>query len=504
MHRYQSVGDGRSRDELHGLKIPTIMQGATAATNVRWVAVSQLGRACIQFASVFVFSRLLSPSDFGLFAMAIVVGNFVAVFRDMGTSAAIIQRQNINEEMLDTVFVLSFACAICIYAVVAAASPFVAGIFGNPELRDILLLIGIGFAVASFGASQLALLERTNQFRKIAWIEISSDAVGFLLALAAALLGAGIYSLVLQILLSTACSTAQLWLTSSWRPKLRGNMDELRYLLKFSGNLVTFNVINYFARNSDSILIGRFLDAASLGWYSMANRILMFPLQGVTSVLGRALLPVYSRHQDDLNEVASYYLTTLALIAAVTAPLMLGTWALRGPLVTVALGQSWSPVADLLAWFAPMGVFQSLNSTTGTILLARGRPDVLRTLGIANTVALVSAFVVGLHFGLIGLARAYFFATVIITVVNLHVVLGEVRSSLIALKDRILIPVACAGVMAGIVALLDQVTASRLSNIVQLVLLIPFGMCIYTVLMFLFSWSLVRKLYATLHTKTAQ
>ena len=146
-------------------------------------------------------------------------------------------------------------------------------------------------------------------------------------ALVAALLGAGVYSLVLQILLSTLCSTAQLWLAAAWRPKLRWNRDEFRSLSKFSGNLLAFNVINYFARNSDSLLIGRFLDVASLGWYSMANRILMFPLQNVTFVIGRALLPVYSRRQHDLDQIAAYYLRTLALIATVTIPLMLGIWA---------------------------------------------------------------------------------------------------------------------------------------------------------------------------------
>jgi O-antigen/teichoic acid export membrane protein len=472
------------------------MPRVSAVANVRWVGLSQLGRAAIQFASIFVLSRLLAPADFGLFAIATVVSNFAMLFRDMGTSAAVIQRETVTDAMLDTVFVLNVVCGISICLLIAAASPFTAGIFDTPALRDILPLIALSFPAASIGATQLALLERDNQFRKIAGIEIGSAIVGFLLAVGAALLGAGVYSLVLQALSSTACSTVQLWLASSWRPKLRWHNDELRSLSRFSGNLVAFNVINYFARNSDSILIGRFLDVASLGWYSMANRILMFPLQNVTFVIGRALLPVYSRRQNDPEQIASHYLRVLALISAVTTPVMLGIWALREPLVNVALGPSWAPVAEVLAWFAPMGVFQSLNSTTGTILSARGRTDLLRTLGIVNTVILVGAFIVGLHFGLIGVARGYFFATVITTLNTLRIVLAELRSSLPALGRRIAIPAGCGIAMAVTVALLNEAAAAYLSDVMRLLVLIPFGALVYAIPMLLLPSTLTRELRA--------
>jgi PST family polysaccharide transporter len=257
--------------------------------------------------------------------------------------------------------------------------------------------------------------------------------------------------------------------------------------------LVLFNFVNYFVRNADSALVGRYLGAVSLGWYSVANRLLLFPIQNLTAVMSRALLPVYSRRQENLPEIASLYLRTLALIAAISAPMMFGLWALRTPFVAVLLGPSWSPVAEILAWFAPMGFFQSLISTSGTILSAIGRTDVLRTLGIFNTVVLLSAFVLGLNYGLLGLVIAYFFATIVVMLVTMHITLSKVNSSLFALIPAISAPLLSAVAMAGAIAVLDGFLKSVASDFLRLLFLVPVGVAVYGGLMVLFSRALMQE-----------
>jgi PST family polysaccharide transporter len=474
-------------------------------SNVRWVALSQFGRAAVQLGSLVIFSRLLIPSDFGLFAMATVVTNFALLFRDLGTSAALIQREKLTDDLLNMVFTLNLASGLVVLALVSLASPVVAWGFGEPRLRDVLLAVSVGFPLASMTAPHLALLERKSQFRKIASIELVSTLVGTLVAFAAAFWGAGVYSLIVQSLLTTVCSTVQLWRALEWRPKWSWSRDEFLHLRKFSGNLVAFNVINYFARNSDAILIGRYIGPANLGWYSTANRILMFPLQNVTFVLGRALLPIYSRQQGDRSLISSTYLRTLALIATITAPLMGGVWALRAPLIDVALGPNWSAVTEILAWFAPMGFFQSLNSSTGTVLAARGRTDLLRTLGIVNTIILLSAFVLGLRFGLSGVVSAYFFATIVVTLISLKTVLKEVGSNLAALGKRLAVPVVCGLAMAIAVGATNRITVSYFSDVSRLIVLIPMGALLYGTMLFVLSPALMKEFYSALcgHTRFA-
>jgi PST family polysaccharide transporter len=468
--------------------------GVAAASNVRWVAVTQVGRVGIQFISIVVFSRLLAPSDYGLMAMAAVVVNFGTLFRDMGTSTALIQRKELTPSLLDTVFWMNMIFGFAVGAFVAIAAPIAALVFSTEALTGVLLTLAVIFPITSTTAPHLALLERHSEFRSIAWVEVSSALIGLIAGISFAVMGGGVYSFVLQGVVTALLSTVQFWWISKWRPGTSWDSEELKKIWHFSSNLVAFNFVNYFVRNADSALVGRYLGAVSLGWYSVANRLLLFPIQNLTAVMSRALLPIYSQRQEDLTQIATLYLRTLVMIAAISAPMMFGLWALRVPFVEVLLGPNWLPVADILAWFAPMGFFQSLLSTTGTILSAIGRTDLLRTLGIINAIILLGAFILGLQFGLLGLVILYFIGTIILTLSTMHITLSKVNSNLLAMFRKISAPLICAIAMAGTIALLDWYLESVVSDLSRLLILIPLGILIYAGLMLLFSRSLVRDL----------
>jgi len=469
---------------------------ASARANVRWVLTAQAGRLAVQFVSIAVLSRLLSPADYGLMAMATVVTNFAMLFRDMGTSTALIQMERPSAALLDAVFSFNLVFGGVIAVAVALCAPLAAWAFSATSLTGLLMVLSLSFPLAAASAAQLALLERDSNFRAVAWIEISSGALGLAGGIVGARAGLGAYSLAMQAVLTAAFTTLQVWGLSHWRPRLRWAPRELRPIWSFSSNLVAFNLVNYFVRNADTALVGRFFDAHSLGWYSVANRLLLFPLQNLTYVASRALLPVYSRRQGEQREIGSLYLRTLAVIAAISAPMMFGLWALREPFVATLMGPKWSPVADILQWFAPTGFLQSINSTSGTVLSAIGRTDVLRKIGIANAIVLVGAFVAGMQFGLLGLVEAYFVATCVLTLAIMHVVLGHVGCNLGALIRRVQAPVASAAAMAALVALLNSALQALVSPPVRLIVLVPVGGLFYLLLLWTFGSGIVRELLA--------
>jgi O-antigen/teichoic acid export membrane protein len=458
-----------------------------ATANVRWVGISQAARVLIQIVSVAVLSRLLPPSDYGIMALAAVVTNFAGLFRDMGTASAVVQRKDLSQDLMDAIFWFNVCFGLVIGLIVAAAAPVAARIFHAPTLFWVLLAMAPVFPIAGWGSPLLALMERNNAFREIAWIEASSAAMGLAAAVAAALLGAGVYSLVLQFVVTVAVSAVELWRRSHWTLRLSCNFSELRSIWKFSSNLMLFNLINYFSRNSDSMIIGRTLGTVSLGLYSLAYRILLFPLQNLTFVISRALLPIYSRRQNDLGGVGVVYLKTLKMIAMVSAPVMFGLWALRKPFVAVVFGSKWGPVADILAWFAPMGFFHSLNSTVGSILSAIDRTDLMRKLGFVNTGVLLASFFFGLHYGLIGLVVAYFIASVAVTLWTLEIVLRQVKTNLLALIVAIWRPVACSAVIAIIVNI--GVLKFEMPEYQRLILFVPLGAGAYLGLLYVFAQS---------------
>jgi O-antigen/teichoic acid export membrane protein len=458
----------------------------TSISNVRWVSISQVGRLVIQLIGISILARLLAPSDYGLLAMATVVTTFASLFRDMGTSAALIQTEAPTAQLQDTVFWFNIALGLLLGVLVAATSHFVSIGFREPQLQGILLMLAIAFPVLSSGTVHLTLMERDSRFREIAWVEISSSTLGLGSALIAVCYGLGVYSLVVQTLTTAAASTIQLWIFSRWRPVCRWDRKDLHRISSFSGNLLGFNIINYFANNADSMLIGHFLGAADLGRYNVGYRIMLFPLQNITHVINRALFPIYSRLNQ--SEIAKYYLKTLSLLALVISPIVLGLWAVRRPLVEVVLGEKWISIVDVLAWFGPAALLHCLLSSTGVILMATGRTHVLRNLGILSSGLRIASFFIGVQFGIVGVAAAYFFGDLLIFGIVFYVVLKCIDLRISDLVRSIWQPAAIAVFMAVTVMMAEMwLSITQVQAWLQLAILIPAGAGLYFALTAAFS-----------------
>jgi PST family polysaccharide transporter len=360
-----------------------------------------------QLIGMVILARLLSPADFGIVAMAAVVIGFANIFRDFGTVPAVIQRRELDAPLLNSVFLLNGLIGSALALLLAAAAPLIALAMREPELSPVLRSLAIVFPIVSAGLVQQGLLEREVRFRPVALIEFAAAVAGLAAAVLGALAGWGVYSLVLQMIVSATVTTAGLWAVSAWRPGRQMSLSQLRDLVKFSGNVVGFSTINYFARNMDSILIGRFLGATDLGFYSVAYKLMMWPLQNISWVAGRALFPNLSRLQDDKEQLSRSYVRGSAAVFTVTAPLTLGLFVLREPFVLALLGESWRTVADLLFWLAPVSLVQSVGTTVGWLYLSTGRADLMFKFALLYSAASVSAFLIGLQWGVLGVAAAY-------------------------------------------------------------------------------------------------
>ncbi|MDB5799944.1 MAG: flippase [Rhodocyclales bacterium] len=460
----------------------------SALSNARWVAVGQAMRVGVQVLGLIFLSRILSPGDFGLVAMATVVANFANLVRDLGTASAVIQRETLDEATKNTAYWFSLGIGSLLGLCIALLSPVLAAAFKAPALTGIFLLLSLTFPIASAASVHQALLERDSQFKLVARIESVSGMVGLAIAIALAHAGAGAYSLVAQTLAAAAMSTVQLWLASKWRPQKQWSGAALKSIWQFSSNLAAFNFVNYFSRNADSMIIGRFLGAGALGAYSLAYRLMLFPLQNLTIVASRALFPVMSRQQAAIGDMANLYLRTLLIIATVTAPMMAGLFALRDVFVPVVLGAQWSAAIDIIAWLAPVGFIQSLVSTVGTVFMARGRTDVLFKLGVFSAVLQIAAFLIGLRWGAVGVAACYFVANVINALPCLGMALRLVERRLLDVLVSIWWPVTAALLMAGLITLAKgEPQVQALPGMAQLILLSVGGACIYGALIALFA-----------------
>lgn len=451
-------------------------------SNARWVALSQGARVVSQLVSMTVLARLLAPEAYGLMALAAIVTNLAYLFRDMGTAAAVIQAKEVSPVMASTVHWTNVGLGLLIGVLIAATAPLMADVFHEKGLANVLYLLAFVFPMTGLSVLHQALLERESKFSVVASAEIVAALTGLAVALLLAWRGAGVLSLVFQIIAATLVSTTIIVLRSKFRPGMHWSAQAFKSIARFSGNLSLFNVVLYFSRNSDSMVIGRILGTAVLGVYSMAYRVMLFPLQNMTFVVSRVLYPIMSRKQDDVADVARLYLKAVGFIAFLTAPLMAGLFALREPFVNILLGEKWHASAVILAWLAPVGFIQSLVSTTGTVLMSRGSTGLMLRLGLLGAALQVGAFVVGARWGIEGVAAAYLVANILNAIPALYFSARMIGITLGALMRCIAPAVAASVFMAFVVIATEKTVSASIQNaLLSFLILVALGAVTYGV-----------------------
>jgi len=385
----------------------------SAVSGLKWTTASKIGQQTLQFSTLIILARLLLPEDFGLMASAMVVIGFVNVFRDLGLSAALIQKQNLSDELFSSVFWLSVAIGLIMMLALIIFSPYIADFYNANVLVPILQVLSLSFLFSSLSAVQQALLEKELKFKIISKIELFATFLAAVTGITMAILKFGIWSLVLQNLVFTFTVSSLFWIRLSKRPKFFFKWREIKSIYNFSANLAGFNILNYFVRNADYILIQKFLGEQQLGYYTLAYRLMLYPLKNITAVMTRVMFPLLSKIQNDNKRFRDIYLKLVNTISLLSFPLMLGLVAVSDNFVIVVFGAKWEPVTTLILILAPLGLLQSIYTPAGIIYQAKGRTDWWFRWGLLTGVLFVTAFWIGLEWGIIGVALAYLIVNVI-------------------------------------------------------------------------------------------
>jgi O-antigen/teichoic acid export membrane protein len=378
-----------------------------AVSGTAWSGVSTIGRQLLTVASVATVARLLGPRAYGVMGMANLLIAFILYFRDLGTGSAIIQKRTITDSLLSSLFWVSCGFGLLLAVIIALSSSFVAAFFKTPELVPILCVLAVSFWISSCGTTQSALLRREMRFRSLAFVELSSALATYLVALVLAYRGFGVWALVLANVVSSITTVGGYWFASSWRPRREFAADEVSSIAKYSLNLSAFGLVNYFSRNADNLTVGQFLGQSALGDYQMAYNLMLTPIQNISTVIALATFPAFARIQDDDARLRTAYTRSCMLIALITFPVLAGLGVVADPMIRAILGPKWVGAIGVFYILAPLGLFQSVYTTTGQIFQVKGRTDLMFLLGLLSSCILVAAFLIGIHWGIRGVATAY-------------------------------------------------------------------------------------------------
>ena len=446
-------------------------------------ATSQLLKQSLSLGSVIVLARLLSPQDTGLVAMVTVITGFIEHLNDFGLSAATVQRDEINQRQVSTLFWINVAFGTVLSLVTAGLAPAISSFYGEPRLTLITLVTASMFFFTGLTYQHRALLRRQMLFTSLAMIDVMSIVVSVTVAIGAALAGFGYWSLVFMRLAAVVTEMVGAWAMCPWRPTHPTAKSGVRSMLSFGSYLVGFRIIHYVARHLDNLLIGRFYGAAQLGLYVRAYGLLLLPLIRINEPFSGVAWPALARLIDSPQRYRQAYTSIVSKVCLITMPLvafMVGTadWS-----VLVLLGPQWAEASRIFAWLGVSGLVEPFSSTTGWLFLSQGRARDQFRWSIISTPITVTSILIGLPWGPVGVAAAYGIVGLLIRMPLLFWFVG--RSGPVTTKDlyRTLAPFACVSCAvllslfifrqwaAGPTPLVNLIVGAGITGVVSLIVL---------------------------------
>ena len=414
---------------------------------------------------------------------------FVGIFSELGFGVAIIQKKQIDERHLSSIFWLNLATGLVLSIIMLVSAPVIAKFYNEPRLKPIAAVLSVTFLISSLNIVQGAILRRSMDFRNLSIVETATVVIAGLFGITLAFLGFGVWSLVWQAIISTTASVILLWILSDWKPQLQFNKSAANELIGFSGNLLGFNVFNYWVRNIDDLLIGKFIGSSGLGVYNRAYSIMLMPLRQISHTVGQVMFSTLSKIQDDKLRVKHLYLSTIRIIALITFPMMMGLVVVADSFVIALMGSKWARVIPILQVFCLLGMLQSIATTVGWIYNSQGRTDWQFRWGLVAGSLLILSIVIGILIGgILSVALCYSIMSGVILAYHNYTIPGKlIGMTFQDVATSVSGAFGCSLLMAVMVCLIGFVLPQNWPEWLYLVIQVPFGVIAYISLIHLFN-----------------
>jgi O-antigen/teichoic acid export membrane protein len=374
----------------------------------------QFGNAALQIAAAILLARLLAPADFGLVAIVTVLTSFAPLLIDFGLLDATAQRSRITPGQVSGLFFVSSGIGLAVALVVAACSPLIAWVYGEPRLQPIALSIAITFVLSGMSNQHMALLRRTMQFGRIAQIQFFGTLVGTAVAVVAALCSFGYWALVLRPIATSFCVVFGVWSACRWRPGAPVFDDEVKSMVRFGLHVVGFTVAYTLSRAVDRIALGLFYRPDQVGYYQTAMNLYENSIYSALNQMHAVGSASLSKLQANPAALRQKYEAALSMLAFFLMPVSAILSVTAVDLTVILLGEKWRAAGSLLSIIALRGISHVVEGSQGWLHLSIGRADRWQTWGIVSLLAQVVAVLVGLPFGVSGVAVAVVVASSLI------------------------------------------------------------------------------------------
>ena len=408
----------------------------------------------IALAATAFMARLLKPEDYGLIGMVAVITTYISMFKDMGLSMATVQKAEISFEQVSTLFWINVAISLVISAFTIAIAPGIAWLYHEPKLTAISMVTTLGFVIGGLSVQHEALLKRQMRFSALGLIGFIAMVMGYVVGILMAWRGFGYWALVGSQISLIGTNTLLVWFVCGWVPGLPKRNTGVRPMLNLGRNITGYAMLNVFARNMDALVIGRQLGAQPVGLYSKGYQLINLPTDNTNEPLNTIALPALSRLADDPVRYRDAYLRMLEKVVLLIMPCVAVMFVASDWIVQVVLGPQWAQTAPVLSLLAISAVMYPVANSALWLMISQGRAkDMLRWAILGAPLSILS-YVIGLRWGVLGVAASYSLARLFVIDPLLYFYAG--RTGPVKTRDiyRVTLPFVAAAVVSAVVCLI--------------------------------------------------
>ncbi len=352
--------------------------GDEAKKGVKWTSIAKIVLAAVAILKISVLTRFLETEAFGQMALALFVMGFVGLFMDMGLSSAILHKQNIDKKTYSSLYWLNCLFSIILYLIVFFLSSYIAMFYNDEELGLLIKLIGLGLILSALGRQYKTIEQKNLNFKLISLIEIWSAVLSLVLAIILAIYGYGVYALVFSVLFQQFVSNISFLFFGARKHGLLFHFSypETRPFLKIGIYEVMSNAINYFSRDIDIMLIGKFLGTEVLGGYSLAKQLVFKPLLIINPIITQIATPLLAKIQENKEALKSNFLKILSIISTINIPAYFLLIIFATPVVQILYGNAYLDIVPVVRILSIYVFLRALGNPVGSLLIALGRTDI--------------------------------------------------------------------------------------------------------------------------------
>jgi O-antigen/teichoic acid export membrane protein len=465
------------------------------AHSVAWSSAANWGSQLVSFGVYTGLARLLDPRIFGSVAIAGVYVAFMQVFVNQGFGTALVQREDLDPEHVDSAFWINMVMAILLGALSILFEGQIARLFHEPSVAPVIGWLAVSFPLFALSSTPNALLTRDLKFRVLAVRGLASTVIGGVAGLAMAFLGFGVWSLVGQQLVGAVFGVVFLWSTVEWRPGFKMSKRHLRDLYGFSLNLTLNDILWFFSQRSDSAIVGYGFGAVGLGPYSLASRLNNLLLSCLGAPLQQVALPALSKIQSDRARIERAVAKFCEVSSLVSLPIFAGLFVTAPQAVPVLFGAKWVAAVPIVQALAAYAAIRSLFTFMDPLMLAVGRSGAYLILFVGDAALTVCACLVGIRWSPLAVAISMVFSISVLAVVSFVVIQRLLHFQVGPLLRAFSHPILASCVMVIVVRFLREFLAKSAPPLVTLSICCAAGIAVYFLIIMNVKPTLIREIW---------